>query len=194
MNMIKNYDAVLDELVSLLMQFDKDCNGYQTDVYAYYDQETQTVTLDTFCNPGGCNWLDDDHFTIHHDREHNETFWDWYQEIPDIADALGISVTQLRAETIRYDDVDEEDVDIYDIKRYLSSRPDYVDKLQDAYNDCIDGFGFDYVEKAHDILYDLECTLFCHGCEHYDGLTCTNFGASCPRRSDADYVDDTLIF
>lgn len=48
--MIKNFDAVLDKLVDMVIQFDKDCNAYQMDVYAHYDKETQTVSLDTFAD------------------------------------------------------------------------------------------------------------------------------------------------
>ena len=50
---IKNREEIVDKLVDMLVQFDKDCNSYQTDVYLYYDKENQTAELDTFVNVGG---------------------------------------------------------------------------------------------------------------------------------------------
>ena len=62
---IKNREEIVDKLVDMLVQFDKDCNSYQTDVYLYYDKENQSAELDTFVNVGGNSWLNDDHYTIY---------------------------------------------------------------------------------------------------------------------------------
>ena len=68
---IKNREQIIDELVEMLIQFDLDCNQYDTDVYLYLDDEGN-AELDTFVNPGGNGWLDDDHYTIYTDKQRYE--------------------------------------------------------------------------------------------------------------------------
>ncbi len=68
---IKNRAEVLAQLVEILKDFDKCMNEYQTDVYAYYNDATETVELDTFVNVGGNSWLNDDHITIYTDTEYD---------------------------------------------------------------------------------------------------------------------------
>ena len=157
---IKNREAIVEELAEMLIQFDKDCNGYQTDVYLYYDEENQTAELDTFVNVGGNSWLDDDHYTIYRDKEHYESFWDWYQDSTEFADILEIPNTKLEYETRQYHEYDEDsELDWTDFKDYLKSVDEYVEKLQQAYNDYIDEIRPDYVKKANDIMerFDEEC-------------------------------------
>ena len=62
---IKNRIEVVQQLAELLRKFDIELNQYDTDVYLYYNSESQTATLDTFVNVSGREWLDDDHYTIY---------------------------------------------------------------------------------------------------------------------------------
>lgn len=150
---IKNREEIIDKLVDMLVQFDKDCNSYQTDVYLYYDEENQTAKLDTFVNVGGNSWLNDDHYTIYSDKEHFETFWNWYQDSCEFADTLEMTNTELEYEVRQYCNMDQdEDVDWIDCYDYLSQNEEYVKTLQTAYNDYIDEIRSDYVEKAYDII------------------------------------------
>lgn len=150
---IKNREEIVDKLVDMLVQFDKDCNSYQTDVYLYYDKENQSAELDTFVNVGGNSWLNDDHYTIYSDKEHFETFWNWYQDSCEFADTLEMTNTELEYEVRQYCNMDQdEDVDWIDCYDYLSQNEQYVETLQTAYNDYIDEIRSDYVEKANDII------------------------------------------
>lgn len=154
---IKNKEAIIEELAEMLIQFDKDCNRYQTDVYLYYDEENQTAELDTFVNVGGNSWLDDDHYTIYRDKEHYESFWNWYQDGTEFADVLEIPNTELEYETRQYHKYDKDtELDWRDFRDYLKSVDEYAEKLRQAYNDYIDEIRSDYEEKADDIMRQFE--------------------------------------
>ena len=49
---IKNKNELIKKLAEMLENFDLENNGYETDVYLCYDEETQTGELDTVV-PGG---------------------------------------------------------------------------------------------------------------------------------------------
>ena len=157
---LKNYDELVDELVDILKDFDKQLNGYQTDVYFYYDSETQTGELDTFVNVGGNSWLNDDHITIYTDEEHHEdVFTLYYQNEEEIASVLDITVDQLIEETYEWRGWDEDDyydisdVEYWDITKYCMSRDDYMDTLQDDYEYYVDHSDEDfYYTTAEDAL------------------------------------------
>lgn len=157
---LKNYDALVDELVDMLRDFDKQLNGYQTDVYLYYDPETQTGKLDTFVNVGGNSWLDDDHVTIYRDQEHfDDIFTMYYQNEQEIADVLEITVDQLIEEAYKWRGWDEDDyydisdVEYWDIVEYCQSQNDYMEALQDDYEHYIDHNNEDfYYTTAEDAL------------------------------------------
>ena len=154
---IKNREAIIEELAEMLIQFDKDCNRYQTDVYLYYDEENQTAKLDTFVNVGGNSWLDDDHYTIYCDKEHYASFWNWYQDGTEFADVLEIPYTELEYETRQYHEYDEEtELDWRDFRDYLESVDEYAEKLRLAYNGYIDEIRSDYVEEADDVMRRFE--------------------------------------
>ena len=150
---IKNREEIIDKLVDMLVQFDKDCNSYQTDVYLYYDEENQTAELDTFVNVGGNSWLNDDHYTIYSDKEHFETFWNWYQDSCEFAAALEMTNTEFEYEVRHYLNIDTDiEIDWRYCRDYLKTNEQYVEILQAAYNDYIDEIRSDYVEKAEDII------------------------------------------
>lgn len=95
MRTLKNREAIVEELAEMLKKFDMQLNAYQTDVYLYYDEEKQTAELDTFINVGGRSWLNDDHCTIYADCEHYETDFDFFDNLGDLADAVGIQEEEL---------------------------------------------------------------------------------------------------
>lgn len=157
MKAIKNREALVEQLTEMLMDFAKDCNQYQTDVYLYYDEETRTATLDTFINVGGNSWLDDDHYTIYRDTEHYESWSDYYCNDGDFAWGLDISNDDFEKKVIEYLDLDDDEKEDYQIQyidayNYVVSREDYMDKLIEVYKESIDENRADYVEQAERII------------------------------------------
>ena len=159
---IKNRDSIIEQLTEMLMQFDKDARMYQTDVYLYYDSENQTAELDTFVNVSGTSWLDDDHYTIYTDKEHYDGgMWGWYQSVAELAAYSEITIEQLYQETIKYLELDDDEVedfvlDFYEAEKYLKTNDSYMEKLTAAYNECIDDMYSEYREKAEDIMRRFE--------------------------------------
>lgn len=134
----------------MLIQFDKELNRYQTDVYLYYDEESQKATLDTFTNIGGNSWLDDDHYCIYSDKQHNDDMFDLcYFSGQDLADGIGVELDALEAEAREYHDLDDdEEVGYSDLRDYIKHKDEYIDALQKCYEDYIDDNRALYEEKA----------------------------------------------
>jgi hypothetical protein len=154
---IKNREEIIEQLTDLLVQFGKDCNSYQTDVYLYYNEEEQTATLDTFLNVGGNSWLDDEHYNIYSDKEHFDSMWDWYCNVEELAEYIGIPIEQLCKEVIEYLELDEDEAADYEIdyreaEQYIGTKDEYMDKLKSAYDDYIDESRADYMEQAENIM------------------------------------------
>lgn len=161
MKELKNHDEIVEQLTEMLMEFAKDCNQYQTDVYLYYDEETQTAKLDTFVNVGGNSWLDDEHYTIYRDMEHHENWSDYYCNDGDFAWGLDMSNDDFEKEVIKYLDLDEDDKEDYQIRyidayNYIKTREDYMDKLIEVYKKSIDEARADYAEQAELIISEWE--------------------------------------
>jgi len=155
---IKNREQIIDELVEMLIQFDLDCNSYDTDVYLYLDDDGN-AELDTFVNPGGNSWLNDDHYTIYTDRQRYDSFLDYWTSIDEIADYLEIPVEQLIEETRNYFDYDEDDdIEYADVFRFINeSDYDYNDRLFDMYADDLrDYYINDYYDHAELIISRFE--------------------------------------
>lgn len=151
---IKNYDEILESFADILMQLDKDMNRYQTDVYLYYDSDTQTATLDTFTNVGGNSWLDDSHITIYCDKEHYEDIFDYYEDIDSIAYALGMTKRELLSEAA-YETPEE--TTLADVIEYVREEEGYYAALKEDYDsEAIDGHRDEYLAKAAAILEDRE--------------------------------------
>lgn len=162
---ITNREEIVERLANLLQQFDRDLNSYQTDVYMYIDEETGAATLDTFVNVGGNSWLNDDHTTIHTDKEHFNTMWDFYTEKAEFADCIGIDYDQLKREVVQSlrdrDEIDEDEVEDYEpdyseFLDYVQSRQDYVETLETVYLDWIEENRSDYLTQAEEIIRDNE--------------------------------------
>lgn len=155
---IKNREELVNELAKMLMQFDKDCNSYQTDVYFYYDNRNQTGKLDTFVNVGGNSWLDDDHMTVYTDGEHyDDGAYSWIQNEYEMADILGIDIEQLIQEAKKacgYED--DEEIPYNEIERYAQSAEEYNDALWEAYYESIEDYASEYDTRAEEMISSLE--------------------------------------
>ena len=161
---IKNKDALIEAMADLLMQYDKDLNKYQTDVYLYLDGEGNG-TLDEFVNVGGNSWKNDDHITIYRDHEHYDTMFDWYTEAEDLAWGIGKEWDDLRNEVVEWllaegaiepDEVEECEPDYNEVLDYIKENESYVDELQEQYEAEIDANRIDYVNKAIKIIEEAE--------------------------------------
>lgn len=162
---ITNMEAVAEQLAQMLMEFDKECNSYQTDVYLYV-KEDGTAYLDEFVNVGGNSYLNDDHYTIYSDKEHIEEPLDWFGDPGEFADCLGIQweafYNNVKSWLYYWDQsIDAEDLgdDDYEIdwsqcQEYAKSNPEILEKLTEAYNDCIDEKHSDYIARAWEIIED----------------------------------------
>ena len=154
---ITNREQIIEQLTEMLMQFDKDCNSYDTDVYLYYDEENQTAELDTFVNVGGNSWLDDDHYTIYTDKQHYNGALDWYQTETEFAEFLEIPLDKLTQEVREYLDMDEDDEPDYsDYREMIRHNDAYMEKLEAAYNEAIDDMHSDYVQNAEEIMNNFD--------------------------------------
>ena len=159
---VANFDELNDELIELLKQFDKELNGYDTDVYLYYDEDTNTATLDTFVNPGGNSWLNDDHYTIYTDKQHYDSYMDWYDgDLSVIADCLNTTVDDLYLETMEYNNTDDEDdISEADVLYYIYDCGKYGQILYDIYCDAIDNdYNSEYADKAREVWDEFDADL-----------------------------------
>lgn len=152
--LIKNRKQIIEQLTEMLMQFDKDFNSYQTDVYLYYDKENQTAELDTFVNVGGCSWLDDDHYTIYWDNQHYDTIWDWFNNSTELADVLEYpTYTEFDYDVRQLLEMDaDEELDWDDYVTFVKSNDDCMEKIFATYNECIDERRSYYINKAEEIM------------------------------------------
>lgn len=151
---IKNYDEVVTALAALLMQFDKDLNQYQTDVYLYYNEEEQTAELDTFVNVGGNSWLNDDHYTIYTDKEHyTDRFGDYFQTEQEFADALEMSFDDLSEAVRHYFEIEDDDeLTFDDFRQYICKNGHLCEKCMAAYENSLEDYSENYTHNATEIL------------------------------------------
>lgn len=166
MTIIKNRAEIVEQLAALLMDFDKQNNSYQTDVYLYLNAENQTAELDTFVNVGGNSWLNDDHITIYTDKEHYNDIFDWYNSEAELAAFVGIPLEQLKNEVVQYLELDEEEAADYeltysDAESYLKTVDSYMEKLSQAYDEAIDDLHDNYLSSAEEIMRNFEEGQLC---------------------------------
>lgn len=155
MAVLKNRNDILVQLVNILMDFDKQSNNYQTDVYLYYNIDTETAELDTFINVGGNSWLNNDHYSIYSDMPHEDDWSNFYCNRGEFAEALNIPYSTFNTEVIDFLNItDEEDYEVewYDEYKYIISREDYTNTLISIYYTYIDDMKVEYEEKAEYII------------------------------------------
>ena len=156
MKELKNRAEIVAKLAKMLREFDLALNPYDTDVYLYYDKAEKTAELDTFVNPSGRSWLDDDHDTIYTDYEHHTTYFDGFDNLGDLADAVGIRKEELIKKAAKYADIDVEDVDYHEVARFIKSDDNLMEKLHEAYKICLDELEDNYDERADYIISEWE--------------------------------------
>ena len=156
MRTLKNREAIVAKLAEMLKKFDLELNRYNTDVYLYYDKAEKTAELDTFVNPSGRSWLDDDHDTIYTDYEHHTTYFDGFDNLGDLADAVGTRKEELIKKAAKYADIDVEDVDYHEVARFIKSDDNLMEKLHEAYKICLDELEDNYDERADYIISEWE--------------------------------------
>ena len=134
---MKNLDAVRETLKELLRKFDVDCNKYQTDIYAYYNQEEDTVEIDTFVNVGGNSWLNDDHIFVYADKPHYDSLVDMLiTEESDFSDAASMSLEDYKKKVAEHLEIDVDDIDFYDLKSYAIEF--YNDEIEEMAREAFD--------------------------------------------------------
>ena len=158
---LKNRKEIVEELTEILMDFDRKKNKYQTDVYLYYDEETQTAKLDTFANVGGNSWLNDDHYTIYRDTEHYDDWEDWYCNEGDFARGLDKDQEEFENEVKDFLDLDDDEKEDYkpewyEERDYVRSREDYADTLYALYVDNLKDYRVEYEDNAERIISEWE--------------------------------------
>lgn len=134
---LKNADELRQELVDMLIDFAKESHPYDTDVNLYVD-ENNNGKLCEFMNPGGNLWLNDDHYTIYTDKQHNDCFLDYFTSKAEIADALEMELEDLLTEVWDNTDAPEWYDDIWDISYddvcdYVKEKEEYNKKLLFVY-------------------------------------------------------------
>lgn len=149
---IKNFDNIIEQLTEMLIDFNRELNSYDTDVYLYYDKETETARLDTFVNVGGHSWLNDDHYTIYTDRQHYDTFFDYWNNIAEFAESLGITEDKLITLAAEYFRYEPEEIDYYDVRKFFNYNEEYFDKLKEEYCDYLESVRGDFEEQANNIM------------------------------------------
>lgn len=149
---IKNLDNIIEQLTEMLIDFNRELNSYDTDVYLYYDKETETARLDTFVNVGGNSWLNNDHYTIYTDRQHYDTFFDYWNNIAEFAESLGITEDQLITLAAEYFRYEPEEIDYYDVRKFFNYNEEYFDKLKEEYCDYLESIRGDFEEQANNIM------------------------------------------
>ena len=156
MQELKNRAEIVAELAKMLREFDLALNPYDTDVYLYNDIADKTAEQDTLVNPSGRSWLDDDHDTIYTDYEHHTTYFDGFDNLGDLADAVGTRKEELIKKAAKYADIDVEDVDYHEVARFIKSDDNLMEKLHEAYKICLDELEDNYDERADYIISEWE--------------------------------------
>lgn len=151
---LSNFDEVVEMLSEKMMELDKRCNRYQTDIYLYVDEETNKGSLDEFVNVGGNSWLDDDHITIYSDKEHFDGSIDWaMQDINFTLDTLketGITVPESVFE--------DGECDASELEAFLRKSNEAKDAIQLQFESSIDDNCSEYVYNANELISERCCS------------------------------------
>ena len=155
MKEIKNKEAVIEQLAEMLMKFDKSFNQYNTDVYLYYNEETQEATLDEFVYVGN-SWRDDDHITIYTDKEHYDNIYEHMDDLTfHMSDALDMDRGSLKKSVAEYFEIDVDNVERYHMEKWAEKF--HYEKMHEYYNEWfINENRSDYVERAEMIIERFE--------------------------------------
>lgn len=142
MRKLVNREAVLDQIVDLMMDHEISYTRYQQDVYLYID-DAGVGTVEIFANLGGNNWIDDDHITVCCLHESTKNWTDYYNEVETIAYGLDCSYSHLIdsvREWLEYDTGDhyeEDEIGYCEVYGYIVDHDPLLEKLESVRADMI---------------------------------------------------------
>lgn len=113
MKELKNRDKVIDMIAETMRELDKDACDFQIDIYLYIDEDGNGE-IETFSNPGGNSWRDDDHITVYSDGPHYDDYFE----------------TEIDGEPKDWDDLSDEEKEEFlpDMDDYQERAIYYLDK------------------------------------------------------------------
>lgn len=152
---ITNRTEIINELAEIIMQFDKERRGYCTDVYLYYDAENKTARLKLYENPGGRSYIDDDHYTIYTDNEHFNSVFDFFdeeQDVNELSECIGVSIAEMKTAIANEYDLTNYELTYKDAKEWIEGISEYMDKISESYDLCIDNHCDLYYERAKKVI------------------------------------------
>lgn len=79
MKELKNREDVIDMIAGEMRGLDMQALDFQVDIYLYIDEDGVGM-VDTFSNPGGNSWRDDDHITVCINGPHYDDYWDGIED------------------------------------------------------------------------------------------------------------------
>ena len=150
---IKNMNEVLESIVTMMMQHDKDHTRYQQDIYLYM-QEDGTATVELFVNVGGNSWIDDDHYTVARLYEDHGDWSDCFTTICDIAYALGWDKQTLKERAAawyseHYNDYGTaDDMSYSDVYDFIKAHEPLQDQITAAEAAELENYRSEYAERA----------------------------------------------
>ena len=154
---LDNAEELREELIEKLREFDKAMRNYQTDLYLYVDEETNTGEFWEFSNPGGNSWLNDDHYVMHVDQEHYESVFDWYACTGDVVEALGFAdmnaFKEIMVQSGEYESTEE--IEDWDIIDFIEDHEEYMEMLKEGYCNAIDECD-SYEDQADEDIRDFD--------------------------------------
>lgn len=157
MKELKNRQAVIDQIVGMLMAHDIDHTCYQEDIYLYIDDKG-VGTVETFTNVGGNSWLDNDHITVYCMKEDHSDWTDFAPNMSDIAEVLGWSLNSLKERTAAWMcesgwQYDAKDVNYQDVRQFIDQHPVLLNQIKDAEEQYIKhNLCSEYQDKAEMLL------------------------------------------
>lgn len=156
---LRNHEEVLDLLVTMLRDFDKNRCDYQRDIYLYVDNYGKG-TIDYFNNVGGNSWLDDKHYLLTTVKSNIVFDIDaiFNYDAEQLCDTINKTVLEVKQEiydndtnNLYYDVEDVEDIDIFS---YVCAKyDDIIDTVVDEYIDNSDQYCY-MAENILDKFYD----------------------------------------
>lgn len=147
---LDNYEELVEDLTSILMEIEKDLPSSQIDVYLYV--EDGKGELDQFINAGGNSWRDDNHYTLCKVDKSTQTMFDAFGTKKELSEAVGYDYDEFIDEVAEYADCEPSEVGKADCISFIENSENLFYSLTFAYRERIDNAESDYREQAVQIL------------------------------------------
>lgn len=148
---LNNYEELVEDLASILMEIDKDLPSSQIDVYLYV--EDGKGELDQFINAGGNSWRDDNHYTLCKVDRTTATMFDAFETKRELAEVAGYDdFGDFINDVAEYADCYPTEVSKADCIRFIEDNNALFYTLTVEYKDRIDKAKSDYTEQAVQII------------------------------------------